>query len=127
KLADPVERNRVARIFEEGLGKITGYVLPLRRIPASQGKSRWTSQPWFLRCEQIFLVPGDSPVGYRLPLESLPWTKPEDVLYSFDPDPFAKRNELPNRPARKPELFKAALVADDRQAPEDRAKPPEKN
>ena len=37
KLEDPVERKRVARIFEEGLGKLTGYVLPLRRIPTRQG------------------------------------------------------------------------------------------
>jgi uncharacterized protein (DUF2126 family) len=91
KLENPIERRRVARIFEEGLGKLTGYVLPLRRIPTKQGIPRWTSQPWFLASEHIFLIPGDSPMGYRLPLDSLPWTKPEDVLYSFDPDPFAKR------------------------------------
>ena len=127
KIENPAERKRVARIFEAGLGKLVGYVLPLRRIATRQGQPRWTSQPWFLASEHIFLIPGDSPIGYRLPLESLPWTKPEDVMYSFDPDPFTKRDELPERPARKPELFNAALVADDRQAPEDRAKPPEKN
>ncbi len=108
KLADPVERKQVARVFEEGLGKLAGYVLPLRRIPTSQGKPRWTSQPWFLRSEQIFLIPGDSPIGFRLPLESLPWTKPEDVVYPFEPDPFADRDVLPNRPARRPDLFAAA-------------------
>src|SRR6202043_1983501 len=104
---------RVASIFEEGLGKLTGYVLPLRRIATKQGLPRWTSQPWFLASEHMFLIPGDSPMGYRLPLDSLPWTKPEDVLYSFDPDPFAKRNALPERPARKPDLFTALPVADD--------------
>ena len=126
KLADPVERKRVARIFEEGLGKLIGYVLPLRRIATRQDKPRWTSQPWFLASEQIFLIPGDSPMGYRLPLESLPWTKPEDILYSFDPDPFAKRDVLPNRPARRPELFTAPPAADDPQPAADRATPPEK-
>ena len=45
-------------------------------------------------------------MGYRLPLESLPWTKPEDVAYSFDPDPFAHAT-LANRPARRPQLFTA--------------------
>ena len=49
-----------------------------------------------------------------LPLESLPWTKPEDVCYSFDPDPFAKRDVLPARPARRPDLFTAPPVTDDR-------------
>jgi uncharacterized protein (DUF2126 family)/transglutaminase-like putative cysteine protease len=125
KLEDPIERKRVARIFEEGLGTLIGYVLPLRRITTKQGTQRWTSQPWFLRSENIFLIPGDSPIGYRLPLESLPWTKPEDVLYSFEPDPFAKRDVLPKKPARKPELFFAPPATDDRHPVAERAKPPE--
>jgi uncharacterized protein (DUF2126 family)/transglutaminase-like putative cysteine protease len=125
KLEDPIERERVARIFEEGLGKLIGYVLPLRRIATKHATQRWTSQPWFLRSENIFLIPGDSPIGYRLPLESLPWTKPEDVLYSFEPDPFAKRDMLPVRPARKPELFVAPPVTDDRHPVAERSKPAE--
>jgi uncharacterized protein (DUF2126 family) len=126
KLEDPIERKRVARIFEEGLGKLIGYVLPLRRIATKRSGPRWTSQPWFLATEKLFLIPGDSPIGYRLPLESLPWTKPEDVLYSFEHDPFAKRDVLPARPARKPGLFSAAPVADDPQPASERGKPPEK-
>ena len=126
KIENPIERQRMARIFEEGLGKPIGYVLPLRRIATRKGPPRWTSQPWFLASKHIFLIPGDSPIGYRLPLESLPWTKPEDVLYSFDPDPFAARDILPNRPARRPDLFSAPAVADDLQPAADRAKPPEK-
>jgi uncharacterized protein (DUF2126 family) len=126
KIVDPLERQRMARIFEEGLGKPIGYVLPLRRIATRKGSPRWTSQPWFLASKHIFLIPGDSPIGYRLPLESLPWTKPEDVLYSFNPDPFATRDVLPNRPAHWPDLFNAPRVADDIQPAEDRGKPPEK-
>jgi uncharacterized protein (DUF2126 family)/transglutaminase-like putative cysteine protease len=125
KLENPVERKRVARIFEEGLGKVTGYVLPLRRVPTRQGTLRWTSQPWFLRSEHIFLIPGDSPIGYRLPLESLPWTKPEDVCYSFEPDPFTKRDVLPARPARRPDLFTASPVTDDPIPETERGRPPE--
>ena len=125
KLEDPIERKRVARIFEEGLGKQTGIVLPLRRIPTRAGAARWTSQPWFLAVNHLFLIPGDSPVGYRLPLESLPWTKPEDVAYSFDPDPFATRAKLPEKPERKRYLFIAPSVTDNPVSAEDRAKPPE--
>jgi uncharacterized protein (DUF2126 family)/transglutaminase-like putative cysteine protease len=107
KLKDPVERAQMTRVFEEGLGRTIGYVLPLRRFPSVDGSPYWTSQPWFVASERLFLVPGDSPMGYRLPLESLPWTKPEDTEWSFDPDPFKQRDRLPDRPVRKPQLFAA--------------------
>jgi uncharacterized protein (DUF2126 family) len=105
KLADPVERARVARVFEQEPGKTIGFVLPLRRTA-----SFWSSQPWFTVSERIFLIPGDSPMGYRLPLDSLPWTKPEDAEYTFDPDPFKTRDRLPDRPARNPHLFNSSRV-----------------
>jgi len=105
RLKDPIERAQLARVFEEGLGKTIGYVLPLRRFPGSSGAPYWTSQPWFLLAERMFLVPGDSPMGYRLPLESLPWTKPEDTEWSFEPDPFKERDKLPESPVRKQHLF----------------------
>ena len=111
KLADPLERERLARIFERGLGEPVGYVLPLRRIPAQSGVPHWSSQPWFLASKEMFLVPGDSPIGYRLPLESLPWTKPEDVLHFYDPDPFAGPARLPEWPQRRRDLFTAPPVA----------------
>ena len=63
KIKDPIERNRLARIFEQDLGDVIGYVLPLRRIPTRSGTPRWTSQPWFTASPQLFLVPGDSPLG----------------------------------------------------------------
>ena len=112
KMEDPLERGRVARVFEQGLGQPIGYALPLRPTTTPSGEPGWTSQPWFLASTQMFLVPGDSAMGYRLPLESLPWTKPEDVLFSYDPDPFAKRTRLPARPERKRHLFDAPFVAD---------------
>ncbi len=120
KIEDPIERKRVARIFEQQLGKTIGFVLPLRRVNTKTG-SRWTSQPWFTASQQLFLVPGDSPLGLRLPLESLPWTKPEDVEYSFDPDPFAAREELPAKPERKPHVFEEPAQANP--SPEKREAP----
>jgi uncharacterized protein (DUF2126 family) len=107
KIEDPIERDRMARIFEHELGKTRGFVLPLRRAPTKSGTPRWTSQPWFTASPHLFLVPGDSPVGLRLPLESLPWTKPEDVEYSFEADPFKTREKLPEKPERKRYLFTA--------------------
>jgi uncharacterized protein (DUF2126 family)/transglutaminase-like putative cysteine protease len=125
KLADPIERARVARLFEQGLGKVVGYVLPLRRIPTVSG-ARWTSQPWFLASKEMFLIPGDSPVGYRLPFESLPWTRPEDVAYTYDPDPFARRSKLREKPERKPYLFTAPPFHDKPETAAGPTKPPAK-
>jgi uncharacterized protein (DUF2126 family)/transglutaminase-like putative cysteine protease len=115
KLKDPIEREQLARVFEQGLGATVGYFLPLRRIPSKIGDLRWTSQPWFVRPQHLFLIPGDSAMGYRLPLDSLPWTKPEDVPWSYDPDPFQKRDELPGKPRRRPDLFTAPPFADERE------------
>ncbi|MGA2596265.1 MAG: transglutaminase family protein [Bryobacteraceae bacterium] len=126
KLENPLDRQQMVRVFEEGLGTVAGYVLPLRRIPTRQGRPRWTSQPWFVAAPQLFLVPGDSAMGYRLPLDSLPWTKPEDVEWTFDPDPFRTRDELPARPMRKPHLFGAPLFGDEPEPPVEGEKPPEK-
>ena len=67
KIADPVERTRLARIFEQDLGKIIGYVLPLRRIPTRSGTPRWTSQPWFTRRRSCSWFPAIRPwaIGCR--------------------------------------------------------------
>ncbi len=126
KLEDPIERARLAKVFEQKLDKTIGYVLPLRRIPLAAGTPHWTSQPWFTASEHLFLIPGDSPMGYRLPLDSLPWTKPEDVEWSFDPDPFGKRDELPPRPEHKRDIFNRPSYASQLSAPARKAKPPEK-
>ncbi|MBO1074716.1 transglutaminase family protein [Roseomonas marmotae] len=68
---DPLERARLARIFAQGLGSSVGSVLPLRH-----GRDGWESGRWFFRDDALFLVPGDSPIGLRLPLDSLPWADP---------------------------------------------------
>ena len=43
----------------------------------------------------MYLTPGDSPVGYRLPLDSLPWTAPGDNHRIYERDPGADRGSLP--------------------------------
>ncbi|MBP0447139.1 transglutaminase family protein [Roseomonas sp. SSH11] len=100
KLRDPLERARLARVFGQGLASSVGSVLPIRRV-MQDGVRRWQSGRWFLRGEHLFLVPGDSPIGFRLPLESLPWISEEDRARAFEtePDPFAPSAPLPSREA----------------------------
>ena len=93
RLEEKEERARLARVFNRGLKKIVGYVLPLRR--RSEGGASWTSGPWFLRQERLFLIPGDSPIGLRLPLDSVPWVGRSDYPYVNPPDPLEKLPPLP--------------------------------
>ena len=94
KLRDPLERDRLARVFAQGLSSPVGSVLPLRRTEDHRGRS-WQSGHWFLRGDALFLVPGDSPIGLRLPLDSLPWADPANIETPITPDPFADLRPLP--------------------------------
>ncbi len=122
KLKDPEERNRIARVFERGLTEPTGYVLPIQRWQAKaatkakvgKGKpkkapakaeppkgqiavpGRWKSEKWKLRRGYMFLAAGDSPVGYRLPLNSLSWIAPGLYPHVVEADPAEERGPLPD-------------------------------
>jgi len=89
KLDNAEERKRMVAAFQRGLGAVVGYVLPLQH-------GSWKSGPWPLRNGQLFLLPGDSPAGLRLPLDSLPWVAKEDLPGEFSMDPMAPRGPLPD-------------------------------
>jgi len=92
RLDDAPEGARLARLADRGLDTVTGYVLPLARDAAG---THWQTGEWFLRRERCYLLPGDSPLGMRLPLDSLPWAKPEDRPQLIAPDPNQAFAELP--------------------------------
>ncbi|MGH0031097.1 MAG: DUF2126 domain-containing protein [Myxococcota bacterium] len=102
KLEDPKERERLRRVFERGLGTPVGMALPLQRVRGASGPE-WQSGLWMLRGKHLVLIPGDSPLGLRLPLSSLPWQDPERADYSEPLDPMAPRQPLapPTRPPRR--------------------------
>jgi uncharacterized protein (DUF2126 family)/transglutaminase-like putative cysteine protease len=96
RLDDELERARLRRVFDRGLEREVGYVLPLAR-DSRPGPAApvWVSGPWFFRDERMYLIPGDSPMGYRLPLDSLPWVSKGEYPYLHPHDPFAPPAPLP--------------------------------
>jgi len=95
-LKDADERKRLARLLDRGLGEAAGYVLPLK--PDDSG---WRSSKWPLRREHLYLLAGDSPMGLRLPLATLPWVLPEAMEPDFARDPFAERPALDKANAKR--------------------------
>ncbi|MEM7576072.1 MAG: transglutaminase family protein, partial [Planctomycetota bacterium] len=110
KLEDAEERARLLRVFERGLSTPVGFVLPIEKNHTYDGPS-WHSGMWMLRSssggsQRLYLVPGDSPLGLRLPLDSLPWVSQEQYPFLHEADPLEQRPALPGR--------RAAIVTQDR-------------
>ena len=107
-LKAPEERRRLARLLERGLGQVAGYVLPLKAAehdPTFMLGTSWRTSPWPIKREHLYLIEGDSPMGLRLPLATLPWVMPDDRIEEYDVDPFAPRDPLPaEKKDRRPVL-----------------------
>ena len=96
---------RIARLLAQQIDEPVAFVLPLaprRRALDAKGRPRpgrahWRSSRWPLRSGHLFLIPGDSPAGLRLPLSSLPWTDEDKREQDFPADPFSEQHELSGR------------------------------
>ena len=96
-LKAPEQRRRLARLLETGLGQVVGYVLPLKPKdldPNIALGTAWRTSLWPLKREHLYLTEGDSPMGLRLPLDTLPWVLPDEIEPDFDVDPFAPQTAL---------------------------------
>ncbi len=100
-MADGAERKRLAKLLDGELGNVVGYVMPIK--PNEDKKpGEWLTSKWPLKREHLYLVGGDSPLGLRLPLESLPWKLPKDIEPEFDLDPFEAKAAL--KAGKKPKV-----------------------
>ena len=102
------ERRRIISLIEKGLGEVAGYVLPLKLVPLPSKAAGepangvghrvtgadFSSSPWPLRRAHLYLIPGDSPLGLRLPLASLPEVAAQDKEPEFGRDPFDAQGAL---------------------------------
>ncbi len=118
RLEDEVERKRLARVMEQGLSHVVGQILPLETVSESPDATsvRWRSGAWPVRAERFFLIPGDSSMGFRLPLDMLPWQTRESRRVYHEADPFSPPREL-QLPGQK----RRGEANTDPRAPESRA------
>ena len=115
-LDDDLERQRLARILKQGLNHPSAFILPIRWDYSGQ---YWRSSRWPVRRSQVIAIPGDSPMGLRLPLGSLPWVSEEEA-YQPERDPFDELDfsHEATHPKRAPkvmaDVIKTALVVEPR-------------
>ena len=126
KLAEPTERERLIRAFDRGLDKPVGYVLPLLMTQGAKRQRRLITERWAFKRGHLFLIPGDSPLGLRLPLAGLPEISFDDYPHVLPADPFAAPKDMPGvpdlvdknsaaappPPAEKPEPVRTALAVE---------------
>ncbi|SMF45478.1 Uncharacterized conserved protein, DUF2126 family [Alteromonadaceae bacterium Bs31] len=90
-MKDDLARKRLVRLLEKGFDQPAGYVLPLGWNWDGGG---WFTSKWEMRRERIVLSPGDSPMGLRLPLNSLPEVEKKEKELEVERDPFEPREPL---------------------------------
>ena len=103
-LHDDLERARLVRLLASDLQQPAGAVIPLQPAPRLDPRqpTTWMTGPWLLRRPHLYLLPGDSPLGLRLPLASLPVMEAPPA--PLPADPFAAQAALPG--ATKPRAAK---------------------
>lgn len=84
-LNDPLERRKLAELLQNGMATPAGYVIP---IEWNYWTSRWLSSKWVFRNNRLILVPGNSPMGLRLPLKSLVYTPKSKLQRTVERSPF---------------------------------------
>jgi len=83
-------KSKIDEVLNQNSEEPVGYVLPLAHY-----ENKWLSNVWEVRRKKIFLVPGNSPIGFRLPLKSLIVNPKIPSMPTFDPNLFDLKDDLP--------------------------------
>ena len=111
EIAEPDARVRLIQRLRGPIAEPVAFVMPLHPSPTGDG---WCTTTWNVRRERLYLIPGDSPAGLRLPLDSLTWSP---LPVDFERSPFDERGTLPatgtlpESPATVSERHQAAPTA----------------
>lgn len=118
-LNSSLERQKLSQLLNEGMDKPVGFSIPLEWEYTEQ---RWMSCRWDFRRKDLFLIPGNSPAGLRLPLDSIAFTPAKDEPIKPENDLFAPVDVLPEtgepekkKPINSDRVFKTSLVAEVRE------------
>ena len=87
-LKDSLERRALIDVLNHGLANPVGYIIP---IHYNYQIEEWETGEWNLKRKELYLIPGNSKIGYRLPLSSLP---DNTEIHQFERDPFAPTDNL---------------------------------
>ncbi|WP_020591331.1 DUF2126 domain-containing protein [Kiloniella laminariae] len=103
---DRAERERLQNLMERNLNAPCGYLLPLHY---SHRRKRWISNRWQFKSPHLVLLAGDSPLGLRLPLASLPFPAEASEEICPERSPFEAAPSLPAHGKIKQTLVKKAV------------------
>ncbi|MEM9885942.1 MAG: transglutaminase family protein [Bacteroidota bacterium] len=100
-----LERQKLAKLLQNGMEKPVGYVLPL---DFDSNQNAWISCYWKMKRDELFLIPGDSPIGMRLPLDRLPINSPEQQEVVLEASPMDDFPPLTESLANETNSYEAA-------------------
>ncbi|MGI9524030.1 MAG: DUF2126 domain-containing protein [Hyphomicrobiaceae bacterium] len=97
EIEDEAERARLIRAFDRGLATPVGFIVPIQVWQTKDRGRRWVTERWRTRRDKLFLLPGDSPIGFRLPLAGLRHVPGTDYPHMRPRDPLSQYEPLPQR------------------------------